>query len=157
MISRCIYALLLAATVYFRPDGRGIESPGIIALELSPMETTTNYIIGGWSEAGLQAAIRLQRQDDLWIPIYSATLALGCYLAATGKWGRRWMCGAIVAGICDLVENRAINRMLAGETVQPWPAISTTFAAIKFMLVIAAIAYTLRGFTVWLRRRARTA
>jgi hypothetical protein len=149
VILRCIYVLLLAATVYFRPDGKGMEWPGIVALELAPLETYTNYIVGGWSDAGLKAAVRLQQQDDPWIPIYSATLALGCYLATTGIWGRRWMYGSMVAGICDVIENRAINRMLAGETVQPWPAISSTFATIKFVLVIAAVLYTLRGAVLW--------
>ncbi len=153
MILRCIYALLLAATVYFRPDGKGMEWPGIVALELAPIETYANYIVGGWSDAGMKAAVRLQQQDDPWIPIYSATLALGCYLATTGKWGRRWMYGSIIAGICDLIENRAINRMLAGETVQPWPAISSTFATIKFLLIIAAVIYTLRGFYRFVRSR----
>jgi hypothetical protein len=152
VILRCVYVLLLAATIFFRPDGRGIESPGIIALELSPLETLSNVIIGGWSDAGVKAAIRLQEQDDPWIPVYSATLALGCYLASTGKWGKRWMYGSILAGVCDLIENRAINRMLAGETVQPWPAVSSTFATIKFVLVIAAVIYTLRGFVIWMKR-----
>lgn len=150
-----VYALLLAATVYFRPDGRGMEWPGIFALELSPLETYTNYIVGGWSDAGMKAAIRLQVQDDLWIPIYSLTLALGCYLATTGKWGKRWMYGSLIAGICDMIENRAINRMLAGETVQPWPAISSTFATIKFLLVIGAVVYTLRAVVRWIVRKAR--
>jgi hypothetical protein len=152
VILRCIYVLLLVATILFRPDGRGMEWPGIVALELSPLETYTNYIIGGWSDAGVKAAIRLQQQDDPWTPIYSATLALGCYLGSTGKWGKRWMYGSIVAGVCDLIENRAINRMLAGETVQPWPAVSSAFATIKFVLIIAAVIYTLRGFAMWVKR-----
>ena len=150
MILRCVYALLLVATVYFRPDGKGMEWPGIIALELAPLETYTNYIVGGWSDAGMKAAVRLQQQDDPWIPIYTATLALGCCLAGTRK---RWMYGSILAGICDLIENRAINRMLAGETVQPWPAISSTFATIKFVLIFVAVIYTLRGFYLFVRRR----
>ncbi len=147
-----LYALLLAATVYFRPDGKGIEWPGIVALELSPLETYTNYIVGGWSDAGMKAAVRLQAQDDIWIPIYAMTLAFGCYLASTGKWGRRLMYLSLFAGVCDLIENRAINRMLAGETVQPWPAISSAFAAVKFAIAIVAAIYTLRGAVLWMRR-----
>jgi hypothetical protein len=148
-----LYVLLLIATVTMRPDGKGMESPGIVPLELATTETFANIIIGGWSADGLAAAKRLQAQDDIWIPIYSLTLALGCYLAGRDtKWGRRWMIGSIVAGVCDLIENQAINKMLDGLSGQPWPAISAAFAFTKFVLVIAAIVYTLMKAFQWARR-----
>ena len=145
-----VYAALLMATFWLKPDGKGIESPGIVALELSSIETIANVIIGGWSADGLAAAKRLQAQDDIWIPVYAASLALGCYLAG-GKWGRRLMYGSMIAGVCDFIENRAINRMLDGESGQPWPAVSAVFAFIKFAIVIAAIVYTLKAGFRWLR------
>jgi hypothetical protein len=147
-----LYVLLLIATVAMRPDGKGMESPGIVPLELATTETFANIIIGGWSADGLSAAKRLQAQDDIWIPIYSLTLALGCYLAGRDtKWGRRWMIGSIIAGACDLIENRAINKMLDGMSGQPWPAISSVFAFTKFVLVIAAVIFTVTRGVKWAR------
>ncbi len=144
------YIILLAATILLRPDNTGVEPPGIVALELATTETFANVIIGGWSDAGLKAAKRLQSQDDPWVPIYSVTLATGCIMAG-GKWGRRLMLGSLIAGFCDLIENRAINQMLNGQSMQPWPAISAFFAAIKFILIIAAIVYTLKSGFSWAR------
>ena len=149
-----LYVLLLIATVTMRPDGKGMESPGIVPLELATTETFANIIIGGWSADGLAAAKRLQAQDDIWIPIYSLTLAPGCYLAGRDtRWGRRWMIGSIVAGVCDLIENRAINRMLEGLSAQPWPATSAIFAFTKFVLILGAVFYTLKKAYQWSSRR----
>jgi len=142
------YVILLLATILLRPDATGMEPPGIIPLELATTETFANVIVGGWSEAGIKAAKRLQAQDDPWIPIYAVTLATGCILAG-GKWGRRLMLASLIAGFCDLIENRAINRMLDGQTMQPWPAISGVFAFLKFALILAAVIYTLRAGLRW--------
>lgn len=146
------YVLLLAATILLRPNSQGVEPPGIVALELATTETFANVIIGGWSDNGIKAAKRLQAEDDPWVPIYAVTLATGCIMAG-GKWGRRLMLGSLIAGFCDLIENRAINKMLDGQTMQPWPAISGVFAFIKFALVLAAIVYTLRAFFKWGRAK----
>ncbi len=150
------YAVLLAATILLRPNTAGIEPPGIVALELSTIEAAANVVIGGWSEAGVKAAKRLQAEDDPWIPIYAVTLATGCILAG-GKWGRRLMLASLIAGFCDLIENRAVNKMLEGQTMQPWPAISGIFAFIKFILIIAAVVYTLRAGLRWAWTRAKLA
>ena len=46
-----------------------------------------------------------------------------------------------VAGILDYVENYAINQMLAGMVVKPWPAVSSKCAAIKFALIGTGFIY----------------
>jgi hypothetical protein len=52
---------------------------------------------------------------------------------------------ALVAGVLDFIENRAINRMLAGAVENPWPQLSFICAALKFLILTACFIYVLSG------------
>ena len=54
--------------------------------------------------------------------------------------------GALVAAVCDAIENAALLAGLGGHTDQPWPAVAFAFASIKFVLTIAAALYVVVGF-----------
>lgn len=62
--------------------------------------------------------------------------------------------GALGAAACDAVENAALLLILDGHTGQPWPAISTGFASVKFILAVAASLYALCGWLMTLRHPA---
>jgi len=49
--------------------------------------------------------------------------------------------GALVAALCDAIENAALLRIAGGNVDQPGPLIAFTFASAKFALLAAALAY----------------
>jgi hypothetical protein len=51
----------------------------------------------------------------------------------------------IVAGLLDAVENVAQLLMLAGHRTQPWPALASVCASLKFFLIGVALLYALYG------------
>ena len=61
-----------------------------------------------------------------------------------------------VAGILDYVENYAINKMLAGMIESPWPKVSSSSAALKFMIIAAGVVYIMSGILVGLLQRKPT-
>ena len=93
--------------------------------------------------------------DFVFILIYVAGLAVACALAANALDAAGWPGGGgigglfvraiIIAGLLDAVENGAQLLMLAGHKAQPWPALASVCASIKFVLAVATILYALYG------------
>jgi hypothetical protein len=65
--------------------------------------------------------------------------------------------GALGAAACDAVENAMLLLILDGQTGQPWPALVSALATVKFALAASASLYALGGWVATLRRTVPTA
>jgi hypothetical protein len=136
--------------------------PGMVPFELTGGQDRADEILAEWGEEGQDAA-----RESLWIDFgfliaYGAflTLALGGVrdrarerdwrrLAAIG--GVIVPFGALVAAF-DALENACLLLTIDGAG-GAFPLLATIFAACKFALLAAAIAYLIVGLATWLLRR----
>jgi len=136
--------------------------PGIVPFELAGSQDRADEIMGEWGEEGQDAA-----RESLWIDFgfllaYGAllTLALAAVrdLARERGWARLAKVGAVavafgaLAAAFDALENICLLLTLDGAGAA-FPALATAFAACKFILLAAAIAYLLAGLATWARAR----
>ena len=129
--------------VEFRPMDARLTGGKIIALEFAGTEGRARAMIESWGVSGLAGARAIQVRDSWWPWLYGVSLACACLLAG-GPGAAQWAGASIVAVVFDLIENAGMNRMLAGDANQPWPALATLFASIKFLLILAALWHVLR-------------
>jgi hypothetical protein len=135
--------------------------PGMVPFELTGGQDRADEILAEWGEEGQDAA-----RESLWIDFgfllaYGTLLTLA--LAATRDlarergWRRLGAIGGVVVSFgalgaaFDALENICLLLTLDG----PGPALplmATIFAAFKFALLAAAIAYLLAGLAMRLRR-----
>lgn len=136
--------------------------PGIVPFELTGGQDRADEILAEWGEEGQDAA-----RESLWIDFgfliaYGAflTLALASVrdLAKTRGWRRLAAIGSVVvyygalgAGF-DALENVCLLLTIDGAGAA-FPLLATIFAACKFALLAAAIAYLIAGLATWLLRR----
>jgi hypothetical protein len=139
--------------------------PGIVPFELSGGQGGADEILAEWGEDGQDAA-----RESLWID-FGFLLAYGTFLtlallatrdlARDRGWRRLiaigrpvvWF-GALVAGF-DALENVCLLLTLAGAG-SAFPLLATIFAACKFILLAATIAYLLAGLATRFRDRLAT-
>ena len=139
--------------------------PGVVPFELTGGQDRADEILAEWGESGQDAA-----RESLWID-FGFLLAYGTFLtlaltavrdlARDRGWRRLgavgaaavWL-GALGAGF-DALENVCLLLTLAGAGAA-FPLLATIFAACKFILLTAAIAYLLAGLATWLLSRAPT-
>lgn len=135
------------------------ESPwSVISMELAAYEKgKAQKIIKAWSEP--EDKLGFARRHLFWdsvffIPVYSTLLALGCVMAARvlHHEGTRAYDMALfvawlpwLAGLLDLIENYAIWKMLDGFKGEGLPWLATAPATLKFIIIIATLAYSLVG------------
>lgn len=165
MIASGIAALLLLLAMSPADQRmRDTGGPGIVPFELTGGQDRADEILSEWGEEGTDAA-----RESLWIDFgfllaYGTflTLALGAVrdLARKRGWRRLaaagaafvWF-GALGAGF-DALENICLLLTLDGAG-SAFPTLATVFAACKFALLAAAIAYLLAGLTARLALRPR--
>jgi hypothetical protein len=140
--------------------------PGIVPFELSGGQDRAEEILSEWGEEGQGAA-----RESLWID-FGFLLAYGTFLTlalvsvrdlARERGWRRLAAvggvavafGAVGAGF-DALENICLLLTLGGAG-SAFPVLATIFAACKFTLVGAAIAYIAAGLTMRLARRGPAA
>jgi hypothetical protein len=157
--------ILFALTVFVGYiTNQKLEVFPINALELAPNVEAAQVIINEWRKVdrNLDAAHLLQYRDNFFILCYSTFLALGCFIVADRLYaseatanfhGKLFAWLMWVAGALDYVENHAINKMLAGPVVDPWPTVSSISASIKFALIGTGSVYILSSIMVRLFRR----
>ncbi len=137
--------------------------PGIVPFELSGSQDRADEIFAEWGEEGRDAA-----RESLWID-FGFMLAYGTFLTLAllmtrdlaGKrgWRRLAALGAIVVSFgalsaaFDALENICLLLTLGGAG-GAFPLLATIFAACKFVLLAAAIAYLVAGLATWLRVRS---
>ena len=139
---------------------RTAESPaGIVSLELAWSAEKAEAIIASWeARAGLYAAFGLGF-DYFFMIAYAVAIALGTLLAAgrhPGRFARlgAWLgIAAILAAVCDAVENMGMsNQLLQGE--YGWAPFVSACATAKFILILAGILYGLIGW-LWPKAKPR--
>jgi hypothetical protein len=160
-----LFMLLLIATVLFffwlESTGRRLrtaEAPlGIVSLELADTPERARQIIDSWGETARDAARRNLSMDFVFIPLYTTLLAVAGIMAS--RWfvagGYVWMgnlavalaWGQWIAGLFDAAENCALLRTLQVHPDIPdgLPQMSSWCARIKFLLIIAAVFFSLFG------------
>ena len=129
--------------------------PPPIRLQFAWGEVGAAQILEKWSEADKRAVRLNLALDFVFIVIYVTGIALACTLAADALDAAHWPGGGgmggifaravIVAGLLDVVENVAQLLMLAGSRTQPWPALASVCASLKFFLSGVAFLYALYG------------
>jgi hypothetical protein len=136
--------------------------PGIVPFELAGSQDRADEIMGEWGEKGQDAA-----KESLWIDFgfllaYGTFLALAAAatrdLARSRDWRRMARIGvvAVYFGVLvaafDAFENTCLLLTLEGAG-SVFPFLATIFAACKFLLLAATIAYLLVGLAMRLRYR----
>jgi nitrate/nitrite transporter NarK len=145
---------------------KGTGGPGMVPFELTGGQDHADEILSEWGKDGQDAA-----RESLWIDFgfllaYGAflTLALAAVrdLARDRDWRRLAAIGGVVVSFgalgaaFDALENICLLLTLdsAGAAL---PLLATIFAACKFILLTAAIAYLLAGLAMQLRSRGTAA
>lgn len=129
----------------------GPYSPNIVDFEFCRTVDRANAILRAWNEvAKIQAGFSLGF-DFLYIPVYSTMIALACIWAANNLGANRiwhnvgmlFAWGLWLAAVLDCVENYALLTMLQGMVADPYPAVATMCASVKFSLILLGIAFCL--------------
>jgi hypothetical protein len=138
------------------------SGPGIVAFELAGSQERAEEILTEWGPTGEDAAREQLLIDFAFLLAYGAFLVLAVaavrnLLRARG-WARVAAGGAVfvplgaVAAAFDAAENVCLLAVLDGSGAA-FAVLAATYAAIKFALVGAAIAYLLAGIALSLRAR----
>jgi hypothetical protein len=150
------FILLLCITLLIgRQMQADLKPDGMAALELAWSPEKAQRIISGWKEKGVfDDAVRLQWWDDFFLIFYSTTMALACIIVADVM-RRAGMSGHALgyalawamwlAGLLDFIENRGVNRMMAGNTEAFWLRLSFVCAGVKFLILLAGTVYVFGG------------
>lgn len=156
------YAALAAINAHLRNE---IAPQGIISLELCAYGGSCDAILRSWgSEARAWAGLNLGL-DYLFMLLYAAVTFLALRLLAARlpeRWARAtravaWL--AIAAAAMDAVENYSLIRLLLDPSAagEAWPA--AIFATSKFVLIGAALAWLVAGWSMryyWTMRTVDT-
>lgn len=104
----------------------------LLSFEFVTTSHRASQMVDGWGDAGRSAA-RAQLAWDLgFIAGYGLLLSLG---AKAAQLGRPIVLLGPAAALADLCENLSLLRLLQGDTFQPWPALATSFASLKFAAI----------------------
>ena len=155
-----IVALLLAMAP--AEDRMRENGEGVVAFELAGSQERADEILDEWGDDGRDAAREQLLIDFAFMLAYGTFLVLAVAavrdrLGARG-WRRLAAIGAVVvpfgavAAACDAVENACLLAVLDGAG-SALPTVAAIFAAAKFALLVAAIAYLVVGGVLSLRRR----
>ncbi|HEX6154136.1 MAG TPA: hypothetical protein VFZ19_11500 [Solirubrobacterales bacterium] len=138
------------------------KGSGIVAFELAGSQERADEILDEWGDAGQDAAREQLLIDFAFLIAYGTflVLAVAAVRDLLGRRGRTRLAaiGAVVvpfgalAAACDAVENACLLAVLDGAG-SAFPTLAFIFAATKFALLAAAIAYLVVGGALSLRRR----
>jgi hypothetical protein len=140
---------------------RDTGGPGIVPFELAGGQDRADEILAEWGEDGQDAA-----RESLWIDFgfllaYGTFLTLALAAVRDLSRARDWRRLAAIGGVAvsfgalcaafDALENVCLLLTFEGAGAA-FPLLATIFAACKFVLLAAAIAYLLAGLGMRLRR-----
>ncbi|MFN0120481.1 MAG: hypothetical protein ACKV2V_08270 [Blastocatellia bacterium] len=163
MVFLLLFVVTMAMMIVMMETGEPLKNTvapqGIVSLELAGTADRARDIIDSWRSASgaMDAARRSMFYDTFYIFCYVFCIALGCVLAA-GWLGRGAWLGyllsrlQLIAGLLDLGENYAMNRMLGGDITDAWAFQAKWLAIPKFLIVIAGILYFLPGVLLHIGR-----
>jgi hypothetical protein len=161
-------ALMVAFYVAFGVIERSLPegTPGVIQYEFVASEDKADEMLAEWGDAG-KDDIRL----SLWIDygfmfVYGAFFLLAGFatrdfakergkqaLASVGRWAP-WC--AVGAAAFDALENANLLLILGGHARHVAPPLATTFASVKFVLIVIAMGYVVWGLVVRFRARPKS-
>lgn len=134
-----------------------LSSGEIVQFEIAKTASRAQTIILDWKNNGkYEQGVKSTYFAYLFIVLYTIAISLGCRFmgACTGneiltKGGRgfAWFIG--VAAICDIIENIAISRSLAGNISQLNVTIAYELARLKFSIVIVCVLFILTCALYW--------
>lgn len=164
-----VFLLLLAATLYIgailTQQDKPLQTPktprGILEMESVWSSQRAGEVREAWGAQGIDSARKQVYLDFLFLVLYPVLVSFVCAWFAGGLSGKMAMYGVMVSWavlLCaplDAVENLAILKMLSGAIQQPFPAIATIAAGIKFSLLFGGFFYILVGGLVFVFTRLR--
>ncbi len=145
----------LALTAVFQIIGAPLITPaapaGILSFEFAGTLANAQAILASWDgQAQLVAAFSLGL-DFLYPPVYAAAVGLALATAVAHlphplQLPSRWLAkGLWLAIALDYAENIALVQLLFGATNAFWPPLAWLCAALKFAIVLPALALALLG------------
>jgi hypothetical protein len=168
---RALWLLGIAALALFAVqlvyDGRMQDAGhhGIIAFEVAFTAGKAHSIMVAWGTKGHDAAVASLWFDFLYLTAYGLFLFLAVRALrdalATRGWQRLARPGgtiavlALVALVCDALENVFLLLQLGGRATSVGPTLAGSFASVKFACVVVAIGYLLAGLVALGVTRAR--
>lgn len=127
---------------------------GIVSFELAGSRAAVDAILASWDPHARVCAGLSLGLDFLYPIAYSTALASVCAWAArrrTRGWralGVRLVWGQWLAAAFDGVENVALIGLLLGSESTRLPPLAASFAALKFVLLIAGVLYVAAALIV---------
>ena len=158
----------VAMIVVMRMHGAVLITPvskaGIVSLELAKTGKQASEIINVWKYLEpppnlIQQAITNTYIDFLFLLFYSLFLYAVCWsysLRQQAPWAslsRILAMAALLAGLCDVIENYFMLQMLEQQVTETRAYLSWLFAAIKFMLLIPVVLWSLICLPLLFRRK----
>lgn len=133
----------------------------IIAFELAGTPDSAAALLQTWGPTGT-AYLR----QSLWLDFglilgYTTFLTLACFLLRNRWQARRpglatlanlLGAGMLLAGVCDVLENVALFRVLAASPSPAWASLAAVAARVKFALLLVGAPFTWVGALVTLAR-----
>jgi hypothetical protein len=124
----------------------------ILDLEFAYNKTKVTNIINAWSPNAVVDNISKAKintyLDFIFLAFYASFLFFGCKKIAElnkSNTGLLIAKGALLAGLLDILENISMLISLSNNASNTIAILTTLFAIIKFILVIAAVLYMLIG------------
>jgi hypothetical protein len=136
------------------PLDHGLPGSGILALEFCWWGNTCPDLIASWSHPSV--ALSGLYGDYVYMAVYAGTLGLTVVQArpylpsAFARLGEPLAWCALLAAVCDALENVALIRLVGGA-VGFEPAVAFVCASIKFALISLALGYSVGGAVGFLR------
>ena len=135
----------------------------IVEFELMFTPTEAIRLVAALGPDGIAAARQQLFVDFGYLVIYGVLLWKACRLlgARAARRGIAWVAkvapafawAAAAAAVCDAVENVGLLVITYGTTGQPWPALASGFASVKFVLLGVTVLFLLVGLLATLARR----
>lgn len=158
---RQLFWLFALLTIGYMIWARNYLSPlsagEIVQFEVAKTISKAQSIIQEWKSTGkYDQGIKSTSLAYLFIILYTLAIGLGCRFisACTGneiltKGGRGFAWLIILATVCDIIENIAMSRTLAGDFSRVNILLVYNLARIKFSIVIVCLLYILACTLYW--------
>jgi hypothetical protein len=123
-------------------------APGIVPFEVAFSSERAREVLDEWGSEGRAFAVASLLVDYVFILGWALFLSLACILAAArqraGRLARLGAAGAwaaLLAGLCDALEDAALLGVIASDGDRPLPLVAGIFASAKFLLLGMTLLY----------------
>ncbi len=139
-----------------KPLKSSAKYKSIVCLEFAYSKQKTNAIVTEWGSTNVAVAKKNTYCDFAFIFFYSLFLFFGCNKIATLNNSSRGVLiakGALGAGFLDVLENAGMLFTLSGHQSNIIAFLTATAALIKFILLILAFSYLVKGIVSLIRHK----